>query len=164
MRFKKGVGQVFFVISVSGGCCFTDTSRRFIKLEEAQDFLLSSSLTQPCRPPPPPPVITSTFHTPFFSLFSRYTWPVYASSLERGVEPIKGTHCTSMTFFFYFFGKNRNLIWFQGPVARDFRKSYSIRPRYLTFKHFRECSASNEIHSVYAQPVMKLVLRMLNVR
>jgi hypothetical protein len=32
----------------------------------------------------------------------------------------------------------------------------------LTFKHFRACSASDEIRSAYAQPAMKYVLRMLS--
>ncbi len=43
----------------------------------------------------------------------------------------------------------------QGPVTQDFWKSYSIRPRYSTFKHFRACSARDEDHSAYAQPAMK---------
>jgi hypothetical protein len=35
--------------------------------------------------------------------------------------------------------------------------SYSIRPRYSTFKHFRSCSACDEIGSQYAQHAMKLL-------
>ncbi len=31
------------------------------------------------------------------------------------------------------------------------------------FKHFRICSASDEIHSAYAQPAMKFVPRMLSM-
>ncbi len=37
--------------------------------------------------------------------------------------------------------------------TRDFWKSYSIRPRYSTFKHF-----------AYAQPAMQCILRMLSQR
>ncbi len=54
-----------------------------------------------------------------------------------------------MKFFFYFFAETETL-WSQGPVTRDFWKSYSIRPRYLTFKHFHACSAFDEIGSAYA--------------
>ena len=38
-------------------------------------------------------------------------------------------------------------IWSQGPVTRDFKKSYSNWQRYSTFKHFRACSACDEIGS-----------------
>jgi hypothetical protein len=31
------------------------------------------------------------------------------------------------------------------------------------FKHFRVCSASDEIHSAYAQPAMTFVPRMLSI-
>jgi hypothetical protein len=56
-----------------------------------------------------------------------------------------------MKFFMNFFAETKTL-WSQGPVTRDFLKSYSIRPRYSTFKHFRVCSAS------------EFVGRMLSVR
>jgi hypothetical protein len=62
-----------------------------------------------------------------------------------------------------FFAETETL-WSQGPVTQDFLKSYSIRPRYSTFKHFRACSACDEIGSQYAQHAMKLVPRMLSVR
>ena len=62
-----------------------------------------------------------------------------------------------------FFAETESL-WSQGPVTRDFWKSYSIRTRYSTFKHFRACSACDEIGSQYAQHAMKLVPRMLSVR
>jgi hypothetical protein len=58
-----------------------------------------------------------------------------------------------------FFAKTKTL-WSQGLVTRDFFKSYSIRPRYSTFKHFRICSASDEIHSTDAQCAMKFVPHM----
>jgi hypothetical protein len=66
-------------------------------------------------------------------------------------------------FFFTFFAETKSLR-FQGPVTRDFRKSYLIRPRYSTFEHFRACSACDEIGSQYAQHAMKLVPRMFSVR
>ncbi len=44
-----------------------------------------------------------------------------------------------------------------------FLKSYSIRPRHSTFKHFRVRSASDEILSAYAQCATKLVQRMLSI-
>jgi hypothetical protein len=62
-----------------------------------------------------------------------------------------------------FFAETKSL-WSQGPVTRDFLKSYSIRPRYLTFKHFRVCSVSDEIISAYAQPTFKSFPRVLRVR
>ncbi len=46
-------------------------------------------------------------------------------------------------------------LWSQRPVTREFLKSYSIRPRYSTFKHFRVGSASDE---------MKYVPRMLTAQ
>jgi hypothetical protein len=58
--------------------------------------------------------------------------------------PVKGY--TSMNFFFTFFSETKTL-WSQGPVTRYFWKSYSIRLRYSTFKHFRACSAWDEIGS-----------------
>ncbi len=45
-------------------------------------------------------------------------------------------------FLKYFFCRNRILM-----VPREFWKSYSIRPRYSNFKHFRVCSVSDEIIS-----------------
>jgi hypothetical protein len=76
-----------------------------------------------------------------------------------------------MKFLKIFFAEIETLCS-QGPVTRDFCKSYWIRPRYLTLKHFRVssasdksiprtlsqrinsfriCSASDEIRSAYAQ-------------
>ncbi len=63
----------------------------------------------------------------------------------------------------FFFAESETL-WSQGPVTQDFWKSYSIRPRYSTFKHFRACLACDEIGSQYAQHAMKLVPRMLSVQ
>ncbi len=74
---------------------------------------------------------------------------------------LKGTQ--AWNFFFDFFCRNRNHM-VKGPVTRDFWKSYSIRPRYSTFKHFRACSACDEIGSAYSQHAMKFVPRMLSVR
>ncbi len=73
---------------------------------------------------------------------------------------VKGTQAY---FFLTFFAETKTL-WSQGPVKRDFLKSYSIRPRYSTFKHFRACSACDGIGSEDAQHAMKFVLRMLSVR
>jgi hypothetical protein len=56
-------------------------------------------------------------------------------------------------FFLTFFAETETL-WSQGPV----------RPRYSTFKHFRACSACDEIGSQYAQHAMKLVPRILSLR
>ncbi len=67
-----------------------------------------------------------------------------------------------MKFFLTFFAETETL-WSQGPVTRDFWKSYTIRPRYSTFKHFRACSACNEIGSQYAQCAIKFVPRMLSM-
>jgi hypothetical protein len=55
-------------------------------------------------------------------------------------------------------------LWSQGPVTRDFCKSYTMRARYSSFKHFPACSACIEIGSQYAQHAMKLVPPMLSVR
>ena len=76
---------------------------------------------------------------------------------------IKGTQ--AWNFFFDFFAETESW-WFQGPVTRDFWKSYSIWPRYSTFKHFRACSVSSacdEISSPYAQCAIKFVPRMLSM-
>ncbi len=40
---------------------------------------------------------------------------------------------TQAWIFFTFFAETKTLL-FQGPVTRDFWKSYKIRPRYSTFK------------------------------
>ncbi len=55
-------------------------------------------------------------------------------SLSLNLYTFKGTQ--AWNFFFTFFAETETL-WSQGPVTRDFWKSYSIRPRYSTFKHFR---------------------------
>jgi hypothetical protein len=68
-----------------------------------------------------------------------------------------------MKFFLTFFAETE-ILWSQGPVTRDFLKSYSIWPRYSTFKHFRACSACDEIGSAYAQHAMKVVPSMPSVR
>jgi hypothetical protein len=64
---------------------------------------------------------------------------------------------------FYTFFAETETIWSQGPVTRDFWKSNSIRPRYSYFKHFRACSACDEIRSAYAQCAIKFVSRMLSM-
>jgi hypothetical protein len=73
---------------------------------------------------------------------------------------LKGTQ--AWNFFFTFFAETETL-WSQGPVTQDFWKSYSIRLRYSTFKHFRACSACDEISSAYAQCAIKFVPRMLSM-
>ncbi len=45
---------------------------------------------------------------------------------------------------------------------KRFLKSYSIRPKFSTFEHFRACAASDEIVSSDAQPAMKSFPRMLS--
>ncbi len=54
-----------------------------------------------------------------------------------------------MKFFKTLFAETKSL-WFQKYATQDFWKLYSIRPRYSSFKHFHECSASNEIRPKYA--------------
>jgi hypothetical protein len=69
-------------------------------------------------------------------------------------------------FYFIFFAETEAL-WSQGPITRDFWKSYSVLPRYSTLKNFRVCSlfsqrwnpfrvcsASDEIRSAYAQHIL----------
>ncbi len=72
----------------------------------------------------------------------------------------KGTQ--AWNFFKYFFTETESL-WSQGPVTRDFWKSYSIQPRYSTFKHFRISSVRNKIISSYAQGAIKSFPRMLSI-
>jgi hypothetical protein len=67
---------------------------------------------------------------------------------------LEGTQ--AWNFFLNLFAETETL-WSQGPVTQDFWISYSIWPRYSSFKHFRVCSASDEIHSAYAQPAIKFV-------
>jgi hypothetical protein len=90
---------------------------------------------------------------------------VFISFLEFKVpyqkHPFKGTQ--AWNFLNEFFAETETL-WSQGTVTWDFKKSYSIRLRYSTFKHFCVCSASDEIHSAYAQPAMKFVRRMPRVQ
>ncbi len=62
---------------------------------------------------------------------------------------LKGTQAWH---FFYFFAETET-IWSQGPVTRDFWKSYSTRPRYSTFKNI----------SAHTQHAMKSVPRMLSM-
>ncbi len=86
----------------------------------------------------------------FFSLYLTRIWVLQLKVHKHDI-------------FFEFFCRNRNLM-VSGPVTRDFWKSDLIRLRYSTFKHFRVCSASDEIHSASAQPAMKFVPRMLSHR
>jgi len=68
-----------------------------------------------------------------------------------------------MKFVKYFFAETESL-WSQGPVTRDFLNIVFDSAEIFDFKHFCVCSASDEIHSAYAQPAMKFVLRMLSVQ
>jgi hypothetical protein len=83
-----------------------------------------------------------------------------AESTLTKILDFKGTQ--AWNFFKTFFAETETL-WSQGPVTQDFWKSYLIRPRYSTFKHFRACSECDEIGSQYAQYAMKLVPSMLSV-
>jgi hypothetical protein len=49
-------------------------------------------------------------------------------------------------FVLTFFAETET-TWSQGPVTRDFKKSFLNWQRYSTFKHFRACSACDEIGS-----------------
>ncbi len=81
-------------------------------------------------------------------------------SLSTQAAIVKGTQVWN--FFLTFFAETET-IWSQGPITWDFWKLYSIRPRYSTFKHFRACSACDEIRSAYAQCAIKFVPRMLSM-
>ncbi len=61
--------------------------------------------------------------------------------------------------FKYYFCRNRILM--DSRAFWDFWKTYSIRLKYSTFKHFCVCSASNEIVSLNSQLAMKYVPRLL---
>ena len=94
----------------------------------------------------------------------------FCTKYKWGKGDISTVHCKNRLkvheheiFCLTFFAETQTL-WSQGPVTRDFWKSYSIRPRYSTFKHFRACSACDEIGSSYDQHAMKFVPRMLSVR
>jgi hypothetical protein len=89
--------------------------------------------------------------------------PLYCTTpLSFTASPsLKGTQAWN---FFLTFSAETESLWSQGPVTRDFWKSSSILPRYSTFKHFRACSACDEIGSQYAQHAMKPVPRTLSVR
>jgi len=82
--------------------------------------------------------------------------------LDGHLHYFKGTQ--AWIFFVNFFDETAETLWSQGPVTRDFWKSYSIRPRYSSFKHFRACSACDEIGSAYAQHAIKSFPRMLSMR
>ncbi len=73
-------------------------------------------------------------------------WGVPLSTLlcPMMIAAIKGTQAWH---FFWTFLAETETIRSQGPVTRDFWKLYSFRPRYSTFKHFRACSACDEIGS-----------------
>jgi hypothetical protein len=116
-----------------------------INFGELTPYLTNGTDTLVCTRVPPHSPLTAAYH-------SRCAWPrplLVDFLLQRRQErPVKGTET----------------LWSQGPVTRDFWKSYSIRPRYSIFKHFRACSACDEIGSQYARHAMKLVPRMLSVR
>ncbi len=78
---------------------------------------------------------------------------------HKKMNDLKGTQI--WIFFVTFFAENETL-WSQGPVTRDFWQMYWISAEifnFETFSHmlskrwnpFRVCSASDEIHSAYAQ-------------
>ncbi len=58
--------------------------------------------------------------------------------------------CLHVLLWPSFFAETETLP-FQGHVTRDFWKSYSIRPKYSTFKHFRVCSVCDKLRSTYAR-------------
>jgi hypothetical protein len=83
-----------------------------------------------------------------------------------------------MKFLYTCFAETESL-WSQGPVTRDFRKLYSSRPRYSTFKHFRVCTGCDKsfprmlniaVHAKtvnifpLAEHTRKFVQRMLSLR
>ncbi len=65
-----------------------------------------------------------------------------------------------MKFIFRLFCRNRNLMV---PRACNTRFLKIVFDSAETFKHFLVCSASDEMHSAYAQPAMKFVPRMLSI-
>ncbi len=72
-----------------------------------------------------------------------------------------GLWYTSMTFFKILFCRHRILM--VSTTCNTRFLNIVIRPRYSTVKHFRACSASDVIVSLYAQPAIKYPL-MLNQR
>ncbi len=86
------------------------------------------------------------------------------------LSPFKGTQAWNL--FVDLFVETETL-WSQGPVTQDFWKSYSIRPRFSTFKHFRACSASDETFPCMLSQLWnafrvcsasdEIVLHMLNI-
>ncbi len=73
---------------------------------------------------------------------------------------LKGTRAWNK---FYVFAETESL-WSQTRVTQDSWKSYSFRPRYSTFKHFRLGWVSAKIVSTLAQPAIEYVLQMLGQR
>ena len=68
-----------------------------------------------------------------------------------------------MTFFFLLFLQKPKPYGPKGLQHEIFENCILIRPRYSTFKHFRVCSACDEIGSQYAQCAIKFVPRMLSM-
>jgi hypothetical protein len=64
-----------------------------------------------------------------------------------------------MKFFLHFLQKPKPY----GPKGLEHKIFENRRPRYSTLKHFRVCSASNEIHSAFSQCAMKFIPRMLSM-
>ncbi len=106
-----------------------------------------------------------TLICPFFHSVYHYqvpgTYQIFFALVPYGCFSICPLKVHKHEIFFLIFFAETESLWSQGPVTRDFWKSYSIRPRYSTFKHFRACSACDEIGSQYAQHTMKFVPRML---
>ncbi len=97
-----------------------------------------------------------------FEIFGLVPQTLIHTGLDiSSLGPFKGTQAWNL--FVDLFVETET-FWSQGPVTRDFWKSYSVWPRYSTLKHFRACSASDENISLYAQPAMKCLPRMLSQR
>ncbi len=99
--------------------------------------------------------------------WARWIWPVLSVLHSHRHSPencskLKGTQALNL-FKNLFLQKPNHCAWSQGSVTREFWKLYSIRSRYLTFKHFCVSSDSDEICSVYAQPAMKSIPGMLSI-
>jgi hypothetical protein len=126
----------------------------------------------PSHPLPPPraTIITLVFASEFFFTSMAHVGHNNIASrpqiLWKYIQKQQELKVHKHEIFFLTFFAETETLWSQGPVTWDFRKSYSIRPRYSTFKHFRACSvcsACDEISSPYAQCAIKFVLRMLSM-
>ncbi len=73
---------------------------------------------------------------------------------------LKGTQ--AWNFFFYFFCRNRNHM-VQRACNTRFVKIIFDSAEIFDLKHFRACSARDEIRSAYAQCAMKFFPHMLSI-